>query len=271
MNLQTVNTYLNNKGYFIETTGDGSPTLRWGVGESMHHSGGAASESIYIYRTALNFLSSKKSQKVTNKKNLTEIELQESTLGARGKICIMSLGFGIGYNELLVADWILENGFDDDQVKLYSYEKETFLYENFNSWLDEDEGVLNKVFDSILESLLKSSSGVLSSRNKEIKNLLKRMRDKKIWIQEPALIPPFKSEEKFNLFLFDAFSNKTTPELWKNDFLDQLLQQNAAVPCVFSTYACRGELKRVLQKNNFQFLKRLGFKGKRDATLAYNI
>lgn len=276
-----VNNYLIEKGYSVEITGDGSPTLRWGVGESMHHSGGAASESVYIYRTALDFLSSVRDHQITQVTILSEEQLQASTLGCRGNMVIMSLGFGIGYNELLVADWILKNQFRGDQIKLYSYEKENFLYENFNLWLENKLSPLNPVFDLILDKIISADEALLLAdksdnseqvkRKKNIKKILWELKQKKLWIQESALVPPFESLEKFNLFLFDAFSHKTTPELWDNSFLDALFRKNISTPCVFSTYACRGDLKRVLQKNNFQFLKRLGFKGKRDATLAFKI
>lgn len=283
MDLVGVNCYLSEKGYSVEITGDGSPTLRWGSGESMHHSGGAASESVYIYRTALEFLSSSsRVQKVTQQISLTEELIQSSTLFCQDEMVIMSLGFGVGYNELLVADWILRNRFREDQIKLYSYEKEKFLYEDFNLWLENMKSPLGEVFDLILEKLF-SNDGIGNSvetgkekssqlqKKEEIKKTLWSLKQKNQWIQESALIPPFESKEKFHLFLFDAFSNKTTPELWDNTFLDTLFQKNTATPCVFSTYACRGDLKRVLQKNEFQFQKRLGFKGKRDATLAFKI
>lgn len=270
MDLHAVNAFLNPKGYSVEITGDGSPTLRWGVGESMHHSGGAASESIYIYQTALSFLNSQDRQLLRQQKTISEEELQSFTLGVKEKISIMSLGFGLGYNELLIAEWVNKNSFQDNQIKIYSYEKEEFLYQAFNLWINEEQGVLNPIFDLILVKLFGYDANIGSSAG-NLKKTLRKMRNQQFWIQEKALVPPLKSKEKFSVFLFDAFSNKTTPELWQNDFLDELLQNNVSSPCVFSTYACRGELKRVLQKNDFQFLKRPGFKGKRDATLAFKI
>ncbi len=267
MDLEAINLYLKPKGYSVEVTADGSPTLRWGQGESMHHSGGAASESIYIYQTALNFLSSAELERILVKTSLQEEHLQKVTLKAEGKMNLMSLGFGVGYNELLVADWILRNSFSLEQIKLISFEKEQFLYDGCNLWLQGQSTPLGSIYDLILEKI---EQHTLMDKNK-VKSILREMKENHFWIQNKELNPDDKIENQFNIFLFDAFSNKTTPDLWQSHFLDQLLQVNIQLPCVFSTYACRGDLKRVLQKNNFQFIKRPGFKGKRDATLAYRI
>jgi tRNA U34 5-methylaminomethyl-2-thiouridine-forming methyltransferase MnmC len=71
-----------------------------------------------------------------------------------------------------------------------------------------------------------------------------------------------------SLFFFDAFSGKSTPELWTPEFLALFLQRVAQEKAVFATYACTGTLKRTLQTAGFVVEKRPGFQGKRDSTTA---
>ena len=146
--------------YQIEITEDGSPTLRWGAGESMHHSGGAASESIYIYQAALDFwLHSQRvplGHSLTSTLNLSI--LNENSIYNQAidfdSVSIMSLGFGLGYNEILVALWALKNQIPLNKVLLTSYEKESFLYEEFNLWLEDKQTGLTGTYDLILKSLI---------------------------------------------------------------------------------------------------------------------
>ena len=49
---------------------------------------------------------------------------------------------------------------------------------------------------------------------------------------------------------------------------DTQWQVNAAENCVFTTYACTSVLRKTLTENGFQFLKRPGFSGKRESSLA---
>ena len=73
--------------------------------------------------------------------------------------------------------------------------------------------------------------------------------------------------EKYDCVLYDAFSSKSTPELWSEDFLSSFLD-GLGEDCVFTTYASTGALKRALKKIDFQIVPRKGFLGRRESTLA---
>jgi tRNA U34 5-methylaminomethyl-2-thiouridine-forming methyltransferase MnmC len=279
--LTDLNSFLSEKGYFLELTADGSPTLRWGQGESMHHSGGAASESIYIYQTALDFFFSLQKTEIVSRdsqKEIGDVEAwlwKSSLLGSldelSDKITVMSLGFGLGYNELIVSMWALSNNIPANKIRLVSYEKDHFLYEEFQKWLESSEKAkMTVVYDLILNKIIEFNLAINLTVD-DIKTNLRQWLLDGCWEQESALQNVNQINDKFNIFLFDAFSNKTTPHLWESNFLDELLKNKIKAPCVFSTYACRGELKRTLAANDFRVVRRQGFKGKRDATLAFLI
>ncbi|MNL45541.1 bifunctional tRNA (mnm(5)s(2)U34)-methyltransferase/FAD-dependent cmnm(5)s(2)U34 oxidoreductase [compost metagenome] len=67
--------------------------------------------------------------------------------------------------------------------------------------------------------------------------------------------------------LYDAFSSKTTPHLWEEEFLKSFFQC-AAADAMVSTYACKATLKRALKDSGFEVIVREGFLGKRNSTLA---
>lgn len=262
--------------YKLEYTGDGSPTLRVGEGESMHHSGGAASESKYIYETALSFFSKKNrlnfdlSEFSEFKKNkrledfFIQYSLNSHLLQAQSDCRVLSMGFGLGYNELIFANWALENDIDINKLSLDSFELDENLYLAFNEWLELKEKPTETIYDKILSSLFSEITSY-----EPTKQLLKTMLSRKTWRQNKAMTVDSLSIEKYSVILYDAFSSKTDPDLWSFNFLDKILKFHTQGCCVFSTYACKGELKRVLEANNFIFVKRPGFKGKRDASLAF--
>lgn len=227
------------KSFVIELTGDGSPTLRLKMAnsihpekmpESMHHSGGAAAETLYIYSQP--FKNTLAAMVELNKKDLS----------------IGIVGLGLGYIELS----ILQNLADKSAISatLTSFEKEQELVENFASWLKGED---NATYDLICEKLLVDKKAVKNFTELNIQGELS-----------------FKTsvDKPFNFIAYDAFSQLTDGPLWTDDFLDFFLTNLCAADCVFATYACTGLLKRALQRNGFFFIKRPGFSGKRDATLA---
>lgn len=219
------------KSFVIELTGDGSPTLRLKKSssekqaESMHHSGGAASETLYIYTEPF-----KKTLSITTQSNLS----------------IGVVGLGLGYIELSITPAL-------SVAKLVSFEKDQELVENFKSWIHGQE---NKTYDLICEKLHVDKSSALKKLNALG------------WHCEGELTPATQISEPFNYVAYDAFSQFTDGPLWTDEFLDFFLTNLCAKDCVFATYACTGLLKRALIRNGFSFIKRPGFKGKRDATLA---
>ena len=219
------------KSFVIELTGDGSPTLRLKKSasekqaESMHHSGGAAAETLYIYTEPF-------------KKTLSVIKHEKPSIGI--------VGLGLGYIELSLVSLL-------SRAKLVSFEKEQELVDSFKSWVDGQE---NKTYDLICEKLNIKKSSVLDKLNSLD------------WLCEGELTTETKTSHPFNFVAYDAFSQFTDAPLWTDSFLDFFLTNLCAKDCVFTTYACTGLLKRALLRNNFIFIKRPGFTGKRDATLA---
>ena len=231
------------KSFVIELTGDGSPTLRLKnanlqfpekMPESMHHSGGAALETLYIYIEPF---------KNTLTAAAMELKLKELSLGV--------VGLGLGYIELSLLQNLIAN--PAISANLTSFEKETELVENLTAWLD---GKNNATYELICEKLSVKKAQVIE----KIQNLE--------WQKLGLLDFETKVSKPFNFVAYDAFSQFTDGPLWSDDFLDFFLTNLCDKDCVFSTYACTGNLKRALQRNGFLFIRRQGFTGKRDATLA---
>lgn len=230
------------QSFVIELTADGSPTLRLKnsnqlhpekMPESMHHSGGAAAETLYIYTEPFK----------NTLKTLNELKQNQLSIGV--------VGLGLAYIELsIVQNLTLNPGF---KAKLCSFEKEQELVDNFTGWL---EGENNSTYDLICEKLFVNKS----QAQKKIKDLE--------WEKLGELSFKTSIKKSFHFVAYDAFSQFTDGPLWTDDFLDFFLTNLCEKNCVFATYACTGNLKRALQRNGFLFIKRPGFRGKRDATLA---
>lgn len=215
----------------IELTDDLSPTLRiGGEGESMHHSGGAASETQYIYKSVID-------------------EAYQIKQGL--KTCV--IGLGLAYIEL---SWALNPHAQPGQ--LTSFEKIEDLRNLFLNWINTDENMIYNDISKFMAQAQEFDLNQLKTKLKDNYNIQK--------IQEDLL--GFKEQQKWNVICYDAFSSKTNQELWSETFLDNFINRHTEEDCVFTTYACTGVLKRVLLKNNFKVIKRIGFQGKRDATLA---
>ncbi|MCM2352262.1 MAG: MnmC family methyltransferase [Pseudobdellovibrio sp.] len=230
------------KSFVIELTADGSPTLRLKssnalhpekMPESMHHSGGAAAETLYIYTGPFK----------NTLQALSELKQNQLSVGV--------VGLGLGYIELSVLQNLAAN--PAISANLTSFEKEAELVEAFTAWLNGKE---NKTYDLICEKL--------SADKNKIQNYSRLLDWKKLGelTAETSILQPF------HFIAYDAFSQFTDGPLWTDEFLDFFLTQLCAKDCVFATYACTGNLKRALQRNGFLFIKRPGFSGKRDATLA---
>lgn len=199
----------------------------------MHHSGGAAAETLYIYTGPF-------------KKTLTVLqELKQNQLS------IGVVGLGLGYIELSVLQNLTIN--PAISANLTSFEKEQELVDNFKAWLGGKE---NPTYDLICEKL--------SVEKTKVQEKLKHLE----WQNLGELTAKTSNVKLFQFVAYDAFSQYTDGPLWNNEFLDFFLTNLCAKDCVFTTYACTGNLKRALQRNGFLFIKRPGFSGKRDATVA---
>lgn len=224
--------------FTIEITADGSPTLRLhyenGVdGESMHHSGGAAAETEYIYKSVI-----------------------ETAVQRMPDLKLSVVGLGLGYIEISWAIACLKQK-SNLQSRFISFETEDVLKNKFLTWMSNEDPA---IYDDVCRAL------GASEYIKQIKEILKSNR-------EPAafkgnLVSDYDKSNSYNVICFDAFSKKTSEELWTEEFLTQFLARAAHSDCIFTTYACTGSLKRALKNNGFQLIDRLRFKSSRESTLA---
>ncbi|MEZ0393117.1 MAG: MnmC family methyltransferase [Pseudobdellovibrionaceae bacterium] len=218
-------------------TEDQSPTLRWlgsETQETMHHRGGAYSETQLIYGNPLR---------------------ESLELGGRSAV---SVGLGLGYNEILVALEALKRGIGPSDFQLLSFESDSFLREHFLFWTETSDTDL--IYDEIFlffDSPLKP----------EVKKWLFDSYKNGSWKVEGALLPEFSVESQYEVIFYDAFSSKTSPHLWDESFLTRFFSQVCAPASFVSTYACTGALKRALKANDFEVVIREGFQSKRNSTL----
>jgi tRNA U34 5-methylaminomethyl-2-thiouridine-forming methyltransferase MnmC len=234
----------------IFQTADGSPTAAFreaqGPTEFMHNTLGAFTESIYNYGTAL--------------------ELAQNN--NNNPLHILSVGLGLGYNECIAASQTLLKPARrrTEEISLTSFESQSFLVENFLAWLEElPRGVL---WPQVYGQILKYCSQYYKIPESRIKDRLLNWRQQDRWKINGSLNEAFLHRQKYNVIFFDAYSSHSSPELWSSSLLEPLLKQHCTEACVFSTYACRGELKRLLKNQGFQILRRPGFGEKRESTLA---
>src|SRR6476661_3491489 len=112
----------------IFITGDGSPTLSYrrddGYIEKMHHSGGAFTESVYIYHTGL----------------VTGLE-------AGNPANVISVGLGLAYNELICLAEFTRRGITGT---IWSFEAMPVLKEQFTKWTN---GEANSEYSNLMDQI----------------------------------------------------------------------------------------------------------------------
>lgn len=228
-------------------TADQSPTLRMdkaSANEAMHHSGGAYSETQQIYGDPL-------------RRAIME-----------GKRSVVSVGLGLGYNEILIACEALKEKISPGDFFLLSFESEMILKDHFLTWLrsPEQDFVYDQIFEFFQASMALKGSPVLVKQT--VKDWLLKTHVLGNWQLREALLPGFETMKKYEVIFYDAFSAKTTPELWDEEFLVEFLRQVSAPQALVSSYACRGSLTRALKKTGFKMIPQKGFHGKRNSTFA---
>lgn len=224
--------------FTTEITKDGSPTLKASEsGETMHHSGGAASETKYIYKDVL-----------------------EWAYGCQAQLKTCVVGLGLAYIEISWAQVLVRLSLKPTaHLYLTSFETNEDLKKNFLNFINED-GEVNSVYAEINRHL--HAQADLS----QVKEVLKQ--NVELESLRGDLITCAPKDKKWNLICYDAFSSKTTEALWRKEFLDQFIREHCEEDCVFTTYACTGNLKKTLLQNRFSLIERKGFSGKRESTLA---
>ncbi|KHD88769.1 MAG: hypothetical protein OM95_06455 [Bdellovibrio sp. ArHS] len=239
-------------GFEIEITGDLSPSLRLLAsldpskdrGESMHHSGGACTETLLIYGEPI-------------KEVLHNVE----------KPHFLIVGLGLGYIETVIArEALLQNKAPSDIGLITSYESVPELRKFFFKWLHDKNEVLHAEVTATYEQMLASVLKGTTLTPEAVKLFLRQH-----FAKEEDIFGSLSKEvrlvAKYHCILYDAFSSKTSPYLWEEGFLNAFLEQGAAKSCILSTYACKGALKRALKNQGFQVIVREGFQGKRNSTL----
>lgn len=230
------------KDFEIVTTADGSPSLRiadaTGYVEKMHHSAGAFSESLYIYGGALN-----------------------ETLTRGWPLRALSLGIGLGYNELLFSSFARRS----PTAALHSFETEPFLAGGFRDWVMGTPSELSPLYDEILAHLVRARPEAPAT---EVVGWLRAALTSGQWQIHGAFPQDAHGVREISCVLYDAFSNKMCPELWRQDLIETFLREQCGGRCVFSTYAATGSLNRALAAAGFARVHRVGFSGKRESTLA---
>lgn len=228
-------------GFQVEITQDGSPTLRLPEsGESMHHSGGAAAETRYIYGGVL--------------------DQAHQILPVPCKTCVV--GLGLGYIEIAWAISLIKNDLKPSpEISFHSFEIVPELIQNFKVWLETEVEIEDSIYNLVIEKLaptvsIRSIKGILLRALKSGSTLNGDVMDEK------------NHREKYQVICYDAFSQKTSGPLWSPDFLKNFVEKSAAENCILTTYACTGVLRKTLIEQKFDFYKRLGFCGKRDSSLA---
>ena len=225
----------------IIKTADGSPTLSLSGGEKMHSLDGAFSETQYIYGSTI--------------KEVLSLPEQH----------ILSLGLGLGYNEILSVALLLKS--HKKNYRITSFEIVDELRSSFYNWaISYSSTELDSCYSSILD-LIASEYDLNPILLKE--HLKTDLLEQKIQLLGPL---PSKNPNDFyyNAILYDAFSNHTDPELWSVEHFKDFFETYAdPTVCFFSTYAATGNLKRALVENGFTVNKRKGFGQKRESTFAF--
>ncbi len=250
-NQQTDQNPFDTLGFLIESTLDGSKTLRLKTqpfvdlqanetprtGESMHHSGGAFSETCYIYGPPL-----------------------EWALKSISQPRVLSIGLGLGYVEILTAT--LAAVHKNSLWSLDSFEIVEGLRIRFQEFILAD--ALQHPYHEILDRMAVTFSVPTFEIKEQLKKALTENRLKlKGELSTKELVP-----NTYNVICQDAFSKKTNPDLWNEEFLAELMKSCDQNLSILSSYASLGPLKRAVKAAGFNLHVRDGFYGKRNCTLA---
>lgn len=245
----------NQTQYEFFVTADGSPSICLTSDkfrpEAMHHRQGALAESLFVYHGVL-------------------AEALNRSCPPR----ILSVGLGCAYNEMITVAHFLANSNEQLTDKFYmeSFEGDPNLRLGFLKWLTSEKlssslgESLFLVFEQVAEIISKHFALSPSLLKLSLLNLIKSeqfiIRD---WLKNDTIFT-----HKFGIIYFDAFSGKSTPELWSELFLTEFLDKAAANEnCGLATYAATGSLNRALKKTGFTLAEQAGFSGKRQSTRAF--
>ncbi len=228
----------------LTLTEDGSPTLLTtyenGVTEKMHHFRGALTESLYIYEPAIRW-----------------------SLDQTKSSHVMSLGLGLGYNELIAVAVALQSG-RENRLRLTTYEIDAGLGRAFSAWLNGQESPWQSAYDQLQIALTQK----FSLPEDGLRRALQQAQHAGDWQLRGRFPDELRPDDRFTAILYDAFSGKMDQDLWNEESLVLFLQNHADPVCALSTYASTGGLKRALRRSGFSMHPKPGFGGKKESTFA---
>ena len=234
-----------NRQFNFTTTDDGSPTVRVDDSEAMHSLRGAFSETVYIYGSAI-----------------------EECLKRGFTPRVLSLGLGLGYVEILSAAFFRKYGVRGGGE---SFELLPELRSWFFDWARSRADLVPPEFCKVYDAILERTAAETGQASLAIRAELAAMLSSENWRLNGPLsseLIPLRPPRKFGCICFDAFSNKTSPDLWTEEFLSSFFSDVSAPGAVVSTYACTGALKRSLRTAGYDLDIRAGFANKRESTFA---
>lgn len=194
------------------------------TGEHYHSTFGAIQESEHI------FIDAALEYKSQNSKELN----------------ILEIGFGTGLNALLSYKYA-----NDNLINVNYFAIEAYPIEQNEAKLLNYPKLLNIEQEDFLEM----------HKNNEIKN---KIGERFILQKQFAKLELVRfAKEQFDIVYFDAFSPEAQPELWTVDIF-KMIFSSMKINGVFTTYSCKGDVKRALKSAGFQIEKLPGPPGKRE-------
>ncbi|MDQ7949395.1 MAG: tRNA (5-methylaminomethyl-2-thiouridine)(34)-methyltransferase MnmD [Pedobacter sp.] len=212
----------------LAPTNDGSNTLfNEMIGEHYHSAHGALQESKHVFIDA-------------------GLKYAHQLYPAQD-LSILEVGFGTGLNFILsfaaCSEWSVPLNYTG--IEAFPLSKETIQQ------LDYEKFVPNKIWESFIYNYENS----LIDKQKLIEGT-------ELAIIHQKLLD-YKSNEKFDIIYYDAFSVRHQPEMWTDEVIAHacsFLKDGG----IFVSYAITGNLKRALKKCGLQIEKLPGAPGKRE-------
>ena len=183
---------------------------------------------------------------------------------------LLSLGLGLGYNEILSCAYSLRN--PKRQMYLETYESHPLLgrgfFSFFSSFANFSRALPPKKESSppkgspfpppsppvetslypLYRKVLQLFARAFQLETRELFEWVGHCMNSEKLVLRGAIHRDSRPGMKFHGIFFDAFSSKTNPSLWTEEFLDDFLKTHCGEDCFFSSYAATGPLKRALEK-----------------------
>lgn len=230
----------------VVLTNDGSATLYHPeIGEHYHSHHGALQEAKHVFlASGLQYFLDK-----------DQTLLKDS----QRDVAILEVGFGTGLNYLLTADYCRKN-----KINLHYTSLERFP---LSSEIIQQTGYADFVEKELAASFYKNYEELLPKQERRYSFDVSANNTLELIIGDAL---NFKSEQRFDVLYFDAFSAIHQPEMWIKELLEPLC--NLLKPGgVFITYAITGNLKRLIKSLGFEIEKVPGAPGKREMLRAVRL